>query len=39
VYVFTWTKADINTLLAAEMRFVRSMEGKTKRDRIRNREI
>jgi hypothetical protein len=31
----TWTEADSN-LTAAEMRLLRSIEGKTKRDRIRN---
>jgi hypothetical protein len=32
---WTWTKADISRLVAAEMRFL-STEGKTKGDRIRN---
>jgi hypothetical protein len=32
----TWIKADINRITAAEKRLLRSIEGKTKRDRIRN---
>jgi hypothetical protein len=32
----TWTKADISRLMAAEIRFLRTIEGKTKRERIRN---
>jgi hypothetical protein len=34
--IWTWTKADISRLTTAEMRFLRSVEGKTKRERIRH---
>jgi hypothetical protein len=30
-----WTKADISSLMAAEMRFLRRIEGNTKQQRIR----
>jgi hypothetical protein len=36
VETWTWTKADINRLMTSEMKFLRSTEGKTKRDGIRN---
>jgi hypothetical protein len=36
---WTWTKADISRLMAAEMRFLRSLEVKTKKERIRNEKI
>jgi hypothetical protein len=32
----TWTKADITRLTAAEMGFLKSIEGRTKRERIRS---
>jgi hypothetical protein len=34
-----WTKAHNSRLTATEMQFLISMEGKTKRDRIRNKKI
>jgi hypothetical protein len=33
---WTWTKADISRLMTEDMRFLKSIKGKTKRDRIRN---
>jgi hypothetical protein len=36
---WTWTKADISRLVAAKMRFLRSLEGKTKQDIISNGKI
>jgi hypothetical protein len=39
VGTWTWAKADISRLMAAEMRSLRSTEGKTKRERIRNEKI
>jgi hypothetical protein len=36
--IWTCAKAGISRLTAAEMRFIRSMEGNTKRERIRNRK-
>jgi hypothetical protein len=35
VATYTWAKAD-STLTAAEMRFLTSIDGKMKRERIRN---
>jgi hypothetical protein len=31
-----WTMSDIGTLMAAEMKFLRSIEGKTRREEVRN---
>jgi hypothetical protein len=36
---WTWTKADISRLTAAETQFLRNTEGKTTTDRIRNKKI
>jgi hypothetical protein len=36
---WTWTKADISRLMAAEMTFLRSIEGRTKKGGITNENI
>jgi hypothetical protein len=36
---WTWTEADISRLMAEEMRFLISTEGKTKRDREEAKKI
>jgi hypothetical protein len=33
---WTWTRADISRLMAADMRVLRRTEGKIKRDRIKS---
>jgi hypothetical protein len=34
VYIIGWAKVNISRLLAAEMQFLRCVEGKTKREKI-----
>jgi hypothetical protein len=36
---WTWTKADFKRPSAAQMRYLRIVEGKTKRERIRSKKI
>jgi hypothetical protein len=38
VETWTWIKADISRLTAAEIKFIRSIEGKTERGKIRSKK-